>query len=96
VETRAFVNGGVGHKEISSQGGIDRHAVLIEGYDLEQDVAISLNPWSARTEQRFNVRRAELHEFRTTKVFFTVDNIREKKVQIFCPVCDEFLGRLDG
>jgi hypothetical protein len=73
-----------------------RHAVLIELYDLGQDVAICLNSRSARTERRFNVKLAALQEFRTTKVFFTVDSIREKKVQISRPVCEESLGRLNG
>jgi hypothetical protein len=72
------------------------HAVLIEGYDLEQDAAICLNSWDAESKQRFNVKLAALHGFKVVKVFFTLDSIHEKTTQIFRPVCEEFLATLDG
>jgi hypothetical protein len=72
------------------------HAVLIVGYDFEQDAAICLNSWNARTEQRFNVRFTALHEFYTTNVFFTLPSIHGKTGQDFRPLHEEFLGILDG
>ena len=55
------------------------HDALVEGYDLEKDCMICKNSWGGETaEPRFDFTASAAHDFRFTRVYFTLKSIQGK------------------
>ena len=73
------------------------HAVLVEGYDFNNDTCICKNSWgkSYLTHQRFDIKISALHAYYFYQVFWTLDSIDPRLLNVHFNI-NEFQGKLCG
>jgi hypothetical protein len=87
-----------GPATVGPDGREESHACLVEGYNLDDDVAIAKNSWGHETGDsgRFSFRWDAFHHFSVFKVFFTLSSIAGKTVKTYPGCVVSFLGQSDG